>query len=205
MSTLLTWGPLEDKLHFMDRNLIRVGIGIILFIFVCYLIVFVTATPKERAVLEAAPPEWVNVSEPTQGFKGHFPSQPKTIIDTLPLPGNEGKATYYLYISTLPDDTTYMVKVIDFPDTLSLDKPMALLTKSVEEMLAKDKENILESKEEIDFAGEKALEFSFSNSLTKLKAITFIKKGKQYMVAYLARHDRFDETSFRAFVSDFTF
>lgn len=189
----------------MDRNLIRAGVGIVLFLFVCYLIVFATATPAERKVLEAPPPEWVNISEPKLGFKGHFPSEPKRIIDTIALPGKEGNATYYLFLSTLPDDTTFMVKVVDYPDSFSKEKPIQILQSSIDQMLAKDKENQLLSKKEITFRGENAIEFSIQNELSKLVAITFLKQDKQYLLVYLARPDRFDETSFRSFVSDFTF
>lgn len=197
-----------------DKYLITLGVGIIVFLGLFYLVFYAreimrTGFEEPPVVKESEaklhdPEKWVEYRSGLTHFRAYFPNQPKTDAQAVSIAGEDTlKAGLNVFVAEMPDQSTLMVKVLRFPDDYTIKDVGFQLNETMNTILNAARDNTLRDIKNTDWQGHQALNFAIQNQQIRIQAKSIYANRSIYTVIYAARIDNFDSRVFQDFLERF--
>jgi len=148
---------------------------------------------------------WKEFASAAGLFKVMLPALPQHASEVVPLPTGQGFIKYDMYLSQGKDGSTYMISLIQYPDTFKASDPYELLEDVMKEMMAANGNNKLKDSFQSRFLKVPALDFSILNNSVSIRSKTFFVNKTLFVLTLIDRNtDKLDER-FQKFVGSFQF
>ena len=161
------------------------------------------ATPSAVTEVDPNYESWKEFTSPTGQFKVLLPILPQHATDKIADPKTKEPRKYDMYVAAKNDGTVFMISAITFPSGIAEKDSEALLTNVVNDMLARNKDNVLKMKQASAFRNFKALDFSIENGDIILGGKAFVHNNTLYVLNMVSKHGTFNLNEFNFFVNSF--
>lgn len=147
--------------------------------------------------------DWRQFSPPEKEFRVLLPALPQHAIDTIPDPKTNELRKYETFVSADDDGKAYMISAITFPNELTDDQLENTLQSVIDDMLARNKDNKLHSKEFGLVGDRKSLDFTIANGETFIAGKMFSQGNIVYVLSVLTNKGQYDPKDLDYFVNSF--
>jgi hypothetical protein len=143
---------------------------------------------------------WVDFNPTTDKFQAKFPSIPEQAEDEKKDPKTNELKKYEMYISE-DNGRVFMINVIKFSSQIT--DADEVLEGIVNDMVASNKSNKLESKTAGSFQGHKSIDFVIKNPSYSIHAKAFVNQTHAYVLSALAKNSLDLQTDYTYFLNSF--
>lgn len=147
---------------------------------------------------------WREFSSSTGHFKVLFPTIPQHATDVISDPKTKEPRKYDTFVAAENGGPAYMVSAITFPRNLEDDMLEETLHSVVEDMLARNKANKLNSKDFGKIGKYKALDFVITNGEMSIAGKVFAEGDTLYILSLVTKSENFNKKDLDFFVNSFT-
>jgi len=190
------------------KKLFLISFAVIVIVFVGFLVYRVSMNPLgylpvdevKAAQKEPEFNHWREFKSPDGKFKVCLPYLPQHAKEVVNDQKTEKKRTYNMYIAEKPDGSIFMVNEITFHGETVLEKDK-LMRKMMNDLIASDPSNVLNSVQKGRYKGHESLDFSFENPSMIVEAKAFMENNTLFMLSHVSRAGNGKEYDF--FVNSF--
>ena len=147
--------------------------------------------------------EWKEFSPQNNTFKVMLPALPQHASEAVPFPPGQGLTKYDMYFSQEKDGTTYMISMIQYPDTYNTSKADDVLSSAMNEMLAGSANNKLVTQQNSTFLNCPALDFAIQNNDITIRSKTFLMGKTLFVLTLSDRTSSLVDDLFKKFTDSF--
>lgn len=181
----------------------------ILFVVSIFAYDFLTHKPKRTVIIPIGTKEeysnWKAFRSDEGGFEAKFPSLPQyaSTTDEESFGRTEDKVQYHVYAAQDKDGTTFLVKLIQYPESAILVKEDLLFDDVVKDMLLHNAGSKLMDTKKIVFLGIQARDFQIEAPGFWIRSRAFFAGKKLYVITVMDRNSQQLEADFTNFVTSF--
>ncbi len=157
---------------------------------------------EQKAALEATS-EWKEFSPQNNTFKVMLPALPQHASEEVPFLPGKGLTKYDMYFSQEKDGTTYMISMIQYPNTYNTSKADDILSSAMNEMLAGSANNKLVTHQSGTFLNYPALDFAIQNNDITIRSKTFLIGKTLFVLTLSDRTSALIDDLFKKFTDSF--
>lgn len=126
---------------------------------------------------------WIPFTSINKSFTVKVPREPEHVSQSSPDLFNRYLKHYEIYAINGLDNTTYLIQEITFSKGISPDKDPEILANTLNDILSTSGSTLIESDENANFLGNKALSFTLDNDQKRTNGLMFVKGKVLYIIS----------------------
>ena len=146
---------------------------------------------------------WHEFSAPSGTFKVLLPSLPQRATENVDDPKTQEKRKYDMYVAEQDNGTIFMISLISFPDLVSREEEYEILKQIMNDMIASNQSNKLNTMEEGEYKGHPSIDFSIENGELTIDAKSFIVNEILYVLTRIVKSKNYTRDEFLFFINSF--
>ena len=139
----------------------------------------------------------------TDSFQVLLPSLPQHIKEKMPLTNSQEVISYDMYLVQQPIGSTFMVSIIQYPDTYDTSDAKQLLEAITNEMLSNNSESQLVSSKQGSFLGKPSLDNTIRNGALYIYMKAFISGKTLFVVNVVDSQEERVKANFEKVLNSF--
>lgn len=149
--------------------------------------------------------DWREFTSKTGHFKALLPALPQHVTDTVTDPKTQQPRKYETFATAADNGAAFMINAITFSTPGEANAGEESLKAVVNDMLARNKENKLNTMNASTFRGARALDFSLSNGDVLIEGKVFAHDKTMYILSMINKKDSFNKKELDFFINSFDF
>lgn len=149
--------------------------------------------------------KWKDFTAKDGGFSARFPEMPQyaSATEDTPFAGTKEKVVYQVYASQGEDGTTFLVKVIQYPQSAALGEEDVLFDDIVRDMIMHNANSKLVQSRKGTFLGRTTRDFEIEAPGFMIRSRAFFVGKKLFVLTVMDRNPHHLDDDFNAFINSF--
>jgi hypothetical protein len=178
--------------------------GIVLLLFIYFFTPKPYTPPISPASLDIGTVDvWREFRSPSERFVVSFPTPPQRAMDSVPMPSSDERIRYDMLLSQAKNGTICMVTIIDYPPSVDIANPDAVLTTAIQEMVAGNPANHLLKTEKGKWLGFPKTDFVIGSKDAVIDGRAILKGSSLFMISVAAHDPQTADAAFKKLSDSF--